>query len=341
MKRPLFLCAAALASAQLSLAQVATFGPETGTFNFFTRGYFFTAPVDFTITGMNVLTQNGSSNGFQNFAVIRFDGAMPPPFNISGVNTFTQLALGQDLDQTVFQPVSVNVNAGDLIGIYGNTTATPGETLGQSSYAGVTAQSIMIGGNSVPLTRSGMQMHLGSATTPLGMQDVWAEPPNLDIVRVEFSYVVGLNTFCDPANNNSTGVPTVMTASTGSGVGSGAHLEASQGPPGEFGYFLVGTSFSEPGIIINAGRLCVSGQIGRFNLTGGVRNSLGLFNAAGVLDNSVGTATSSGGTGYDVPVSMPISGSPIIMPGSTWHFQLWHREAAGSSNFSNGVSLLF
>ncbi len=30
---------------------------------------------------------------------------------------------------------------------------------------------------------------------------------------------------------------------------------------------------------------------------------------------------------------------PSIMFGETWHFQLWHREDAGESNFSNGLSI--
>ena len=150
-----------------------------------------------------------------------------------------------------------------------------------------------------------------------------------------------LATFCDPADINSTGFPTRMTGSMASGVRSGLHLEASQGPPSQFGYLLMGTMFSEPGLAISNGHLCVSGQLGRFNITGTQFNSLGAFNAGGVLVNQVGTATSSSGTGYDVPVTMPISGSPMITPGSTWSFQLWHREAGGASNFSNGLSVMF
>ena len=152
-------------------------------------------------------------------------------------------------------------------------------------------------------------------------------------------------TFCDPNENNSTGVPTVMTGMTGGSVGSGLHLDASSGPPTQFGYFLVGTGVNDPGIMIpnSNGRLCLAlggGQsLGRYNVSGGQFNSLGRFDAAGVLQNQVGT--SSTGSGYDVPTTVPISGSPQIMAGETWHFQLWHREAAGQSNFSNGMSVTF
>jgi len=58
-----------------------------------------------------------------------------------------------------------------------------------------------------------------------------------------------------------------------------------------------------------------------------------------VLQNQVGTSTV--GSGFDVPATVPITGSPTISAGSTWHFQLWHREAAGASNFSNGLSVTF
>ncbi len=153
----------------------------------------------------------------------------------------------------------------------------------------------------------------------------------------------GFPTFCDPATNNSTGVPTLLNGSLGSGVGSGLHLESNQGPPGEFGYFLVGTTAVDPGIAISNGFLCVGGSIGRYNVTGTAFNSLGQYDAGGVLVNQVGTATSTApaNTGFDVPVSVPISGSPTIMIGSTWHFQVWHREASGLANFSNGASVTF
>ncbi|HPF15551.1 MAG TPA: hypothetical protein PLJ12_14905, partial [Planctomycetota bacterium] len=152
-------------------------------------------------------------------------------------------------------------------------------------------------------------------------------------------------TFCDPANNNSTGVPTSISGSMGSGVGSGLHLEARQGPAGQFGYFLVGTSFSDPGIPISGGTLCVSGGIGRFNVggNGSQLNSIGVFNAAGTLENMVGTALSTGAlaTGFDVPAMLPFAGSPAIVAGSTWYFQLWHQEAGGQSNFSQGLAVTF
>ncbi len=148
--------------------------------------------------------------------------------------------------------------------------------------------------------------------------------------------------FCDPADNNSTGVPTILSGSMGSGIGSGLHLEASQGPDTQFGFILVGTGVSDPGMLVSQGHLCLSGtagnSLGRYNVAGGALNSTGQFDSSGVLQNLVGTSTV--GSGFDVPTPVPSIGGSIGA-GSTWHFQLWHREANGESNFSNGLSVTF
>ncbi len=153
--------------------------------------------------------------------------------------------------------------------------------------------------------------------------------------------------FCDPANNNSTGGPASLTGVTGTGIGSGLHLEVTGGPATEFGYFLVGTA---PETVmptpISNGLLCLSvtgGNVfGRYNVTGGSLNSIGSFDAAGVFQNLVGTSTV--GSGFDVPTTVPIPANPTIMAGDTWHFQMWYRDTpagAGSSNLTNGVSVVF
>ncbi len=154
---------------------------------------------------------------------------------------------------------------------------------------------------------------------------------------------VGVGTpFCDPMDINSTGLPTTLTGNFTAPSGSGLHLESAQGPPGEFGYFLIGTGVSDPGIVISNGRLCLAvtggNQFGRYNATGTL-NSVGQYDAAGIMQNFVGT--SSVGSGFDVPLTVPITGSPQIMAGESWHFQLWHREAGGASNFSNGLTVTF
>ncbi len=199
-------------------------------------------------------------------------------------------------------------------------------------------------GNSLGLIQGDdVEVSLSSAT-PIARFEVRPAPGTAQWVAIdnlEFDVDTVGSTFCDPANPNSTGQPTQLSANLGSGVGSGLHLEAHHGPAGQFGYFLIGTTFNEPGITLSQGRLCVSGSIGRYNAGSGQLNSTGQFDGSGVFQNFVGTATSTGGTGFDVPITIPTTGSPTIQPGSTYTFQLWHREAGGQSNFSNGLEVMF
>ncbi len=149
-------------------------------------------------------------------------------------------------------------------------------------------------------------------------------------------------TFCDPMDVNSTGFPTVLSGTWGSGVGSQLRLSVQQGPPTEFGFVLMGTAPADPGLPVSFGRLCLDGSggnaFGRYSVTGQDLNSTGQFDAQGDLVNLVGTSGS--GFGFDVPLTLPLPGLPTIQSGETWHFQMWHRDGAGST-FSNGLSVTF
>ncbi len=148
--------------------------------------------------------------------------------------------------------------------------------------------------------------------------------------------------FCDPAAANSTGSAAVLSAFFGSGVGSDLHLEMVNGPPMEFGYFLVGTSIQDPGIPVGNGTLCLdpANPLGRYNVFGTDRYSLGQFDTSGVMQNGGGTSLV--GSGFDVPSTLPLPSDPMILSGETWHFQAWYRDTpagAGASNVPNGVSV--
>ena len=152
--------------------------------------------------------------------------------------------------------------------------------------------------------------------------------------------------FCNPADPNSTGMPTFVAGFRSGTSTSGLHLEAVQGPPNQVGYFLVGTGSSDPGTPLSNGHLCLAtgggNAFGRYNVAGSQYNSVGVFNGSGVMQNVVGT--SSVGSGYDVPSIVPIIGLPVITAGSTWHFQLWYRDSGagvGTSNLSSGLSVTF
>jgi hypothetical protein len=125
-----------------------------------------------------------------NFAIVIFDGAVAPPAFPTTTNAFSQVALGLDVPSGGFAGVNAAVAAGDVVGVYGNTAPTVGTTSGANSYTPNVQAQTMIDGNTVDLFRSGMQFHLGSATSPGGMHDIWSEPTSSQISRVEFEYTV-------------------------------------------------------------------------------------------------------------------------------------------------------
>lgn len=149
-------------------------------------------------------------------------------------------------------------------------------------------------------------------------------------------------TFCDPMDPNSTGQSTHLSASTLPHFGGGVWLNAARGPITQFGYFLVGTAFQDPGLPLSQGRLCLGlqpgQQIGRYNQPG-EQHSLGRFIVNGVFQNNQGTGVHN--FGFLVPQELPFPGNPVIQSGQTLHFQLWHRESGGLSNFSNGVAVTY
>jgi hypothetical protein len=299
------------------------------------RGYYFSAPVDFTITGVQALLVPGSTNTFQNFAIVRFDGAVPPPIFSATTNAFVQLALGLDLDQTVFQPVNVQVQAGDLIGVYGNTATAAGTTSGTNSYTAASPQATtMIGGNVVPLSRSGMQFHLGSATSPQGMHDIFSTAA-FAVTRVEFSYVLasgGVGTaYCGPAVANSTGASGTIRGSGSDVVASNdLTLTADDLPNNAFGFFLTSTmqgNVPQPGGSL--GVLCLGGSIGRYVGPGQIQNT-GATGAFSLL--------------LDLNQTPQPTGLVAVTAGETWNFQAWHRDSVGGaavSNFTDALTVGF
>lgn len=144
---------------------------QTGTFSGNVRGYWFTAPTCFTITGLEVPTD--ASSGAQNIAVVRLNN--PPPTFSTTTNDFTLLYLTQNNPIGGVIPVNIPVSPGDILGILGNRADV-------NSYASSPAGST-IDGLPVTLTRLGMQFTL-STTAP---QQLWTEAGS-SISRVNMYY---------------------------------------------------------------------------------------------------------------------------------------------------------
>ncbi|MEO6255158.1 MAG: M36 family metallopeptidase, partial [Ferruginibacter sp.] len=149
---------------------------QTGTFGGSARGYFFTAPTAFTMTALRVPTD--ASAGNQHIAVVRFNGATPPPAFPTTTNAFTTLFLTQNNVTAGNIPVNIPIAAGDVIGILG----TRGADI--NSYS-LPPNVTTIAGFPVTLTRMGMQFPLAT-TAP---QQLWTEAASIS--RIFFDYTTG------------------------------------------------------------------------------------------------------------------------------------------------------
>ncbi len=146
-------------------------GTEEFTFSGNARGYWFTAPVDFTITGLRVPTD--ASSGNQSVQLVRLNAA-PPGFPTT-TTSFTTLFYQNDDPSTGFIDLSASITAGDIIGVLG----TRG---GVNSYlTGPYTSSIF--GNTVSLARLGTQNPIDTVGAP----DLWTETVG-NISRVEMRY---------------------------------------------------------------------------------------------------------------------------------------------------------
>lgn len=133
-------------------------GPS-GSYSSDVRGYWFTAPKDFAITGLEVPTD--ASSGNQSIAVLRLP-AEPPVYDAT-TDDFEVLFLTQDDPASGVIPVYLEIFAGDVIGILGSRDGV--SSYGSGNYAS------SIDGLPINLQRFGMQFPLAS-TAP---REVWRE----------------------------------------------------------------------------------------------------------------------------------------------------------------------
>ena len=164
--------------------------PQSASFTGMTRGYYFTAPANFTICG--IFVEDDMSTAFQSAAIVRFTAGPPPAYNAT-TNSFVTLWQNLNYVPNNMIPVpNVAINAGDIIGIYGSRTANSVNSYGPANCV------ITIQGIPTTTFRSGMQFDLAAGP---GMHDIWNEN-NGSIGRVT------MYTGCCPA-------PTPIAAVTG------------------------------------------------------------------------------------------------------------------------------
>src|SRR5687768_5873448 len=133
-----------------------------------TRGYYFTAPVDFIITGLRAPVAIGGT--VSGIAVIKLPAV--PPLYANVTNTFNTLYLNQAILGTTITPVHIPVYAGDIIGVLGerNDTSAYGANMG----TGVFPSMLGVSGPTVNLYRMGMLYNLATQTPT----NIWTEQVN-------------------------------------------------------------------------------------------------------------------------------------------------------------------
>ena len=170
------LMVSSLASAQTQMPLPAY--ARTYSFSGHTRGYWFEAPIDFCIVALRVPDEMG--HGLQNFAVVRFDGNVPPPAFSGTTNAFQVLEYIVAEPSAARIPVEIQVRSGEIIGIMG---AAGDSSIMRNSYGPSGPFQSDIFGRPVTLTRMGMQHNL----VTFRPSDIWTEPPS-PVSRVEMYY---------------------------------------------------------------------------------------------------------------------------------------------------------
>ncbi|MFA5670679.1 MAG: T9SS type A sorting domain-containing protein [Balneolaceae bacterium] len=139
------------------------------------RGYWFTAPTSFIITGVKVPTDAGT--GLQNIQIIKINDATPVAWSASSTN-FTTLAYIQGATNDVVQSLNLMVNQGDIIGVLGQA----GLANSYSVTGGPFSSTIL--GQPVTLNRL---IHQGNLTSGPATDYSW-EVGSAAISRVELYY---------------------------------------------------------------------------------------------------------------------------------------------------------
>ncbi|GAA4352150.1 hypothetical protein GCM10023185_11540 [Hymenobacter saemangeumensis] len=139
------------------------------------RGYYFTAPSSFVITGLQVPTD--ASTGPQSIQVMRF-AASPPDY--SATASYTALLYYTNSNTTTGNiPVNIPVAAGEVIGILGVRGADV------NSYASSASATITINGTPVTINRLITQNTISTGQAP---QNSYSGDPSGQLSRVFFTY---------------------------------------------------------------------------------------------------------------------------------------------------------
>ena len=116
------------------------------------RGYWFTAPCDFVLSGVRVPTDASTDN--QSVEIVRFSSGNSPQNYPTTSNSFTSLLRVANEPGDNIIPCQISVTKGDVIGVLGGRGSNAATSYGTTSFAS------NIYGNPITLQRLGMQSNL-------------------------------------------------------------------------------------------------------------------------------------------------------------------------------------
>jgi hypothetical protein len=218
------------------------------------------------------------------------------------------------------------------------STAFPSQSVLISEFNQVAVGAYTLDTNGDPVTGSRREFletfsfsGSGSALDPLTGDFLFAEDSSSDRVIIVRSASAPLGSrYCSPAVSNSTGqAGFLMAVGSSSAAVNDVTLVASSLPSNAFGYFLNSLT---PGLVIqpggSQGTLCLGGAIGRYSAAAQIFHS----GPAGI-----GTLV------LDLASTPTPAGPTNVVPGQTWRFQAWFRDAnpGPTSNFTDAVSVTF
>lgn len=143
-------------------------GTQTGSFLGNIRGHYFTAPVDFVMTGLWIPQ---SYAGAQSIEVLRFTNGAPPLYPTT-TNDFVSLGYWDNFNENDTVECEIVIAQGDIIGIYGYRSQT--NIYSDPGYI------THIFDHAVSLTRSGMQFPLGGGSQ---MHDVYGSTSSIGVTQ--------------------------------------------------------------------------------------------------------------------------------------------------------------
>ncbi|MCP3915301.1 MAG: DNRLRE domain-containing protein [bacterium] len=158
---------------------------------------------------------------------------------------------------------------------------------------------------------------LGSRTYP-GVPD----RPSLTVTYVAGAGGGAVN-YCGPAVLNSSGcAATTWWSGSYTVADDDFTITANDLPAGQFGYFIASQN---QGVVMppsSSGVVCLGANIGRFDEPGQV-----VTGPSGAVTLGLG--------------AFPTNPIVPVVPGDTWNFQCWYRDAGNTSNFSDGLQVTF